>query len=247
MADKLKFLQIGLGSMGKRRIRNLAACGENNVIGMDFSAERRHEAEEKYNIRTIDNLDALGAEDIDAVSISTPPDKHGDYIRWALANKKHFFVELATTDDGYEEIRRLADKNLGIVMAPSCSFRFFLPIKMMKKYIGDGRIGKVLAFHHHAGQYLPEWHSWEDYRQIYFAKKETGAFRTMFLFELSWLNWLFGRQADVVFGFTDKISDLELEIGAKDITWAYLKYQNKILGSLLIDIISRKPFRTLRI
>ncbi|QQG42898.1 MAG: Gfo/Idh/MocA family oxidoreductase [Candidatus Giovannonibacteria bacterium] len=247
MADKLTFLQIGLGSMGKRRVRNLFANGEQNVVGLDFSAERRKEAEEKYGIKTFDNLNKIQVENIDAVSISTPPDKHGDYIRWALANKKHFFVELATTDDGYEEIRRLADKNSGIVMAPSCSFRFFLPIKMVKKFVDSGRIGKVLAFHHHAGQYLPEWHPWEDYRQIYFAKKETGAFRTMFLFELSWLNWLFGHQANVVFGFTDKISDLELEMGAKDITWAYLKYQNKILGSLLIDVISRKPFRTLRV
>jgi len=46
MADKLAFLQIGLGSMGKRRIRNLFANGEKNVIGFDLSPERRKETEE---------------------------------------------------------------------------------------------------------------------------------------------------------------------------------------------------------
>ena len=52
----LKFLQIGLGSMGKRRIRNLFANGEKKIIGFDPSPERRQETEEKYGIKTIKDL-----------------------------------------------------------------------------------------------------------------------------------------------------------------------------------------------
>lgn len=229
--------------MGKRRIRNFFANGEKNVVGLDFSAERRKEAEEKYGIKTFDDLNKILVENIDAVSISTPPDKHGDYIRWAIGNKKHFFVEIATTDDGYNEV--LKNKSLSIAMAPSCSFRFFRPIKMMKNFVEEGRIGKVLAFQHHVGQYLPEWHPWEDYRQIYFAKKETGAFRTMFLFELNWLGWLVDSSAAYVSGLMDKVSELEMD--ANDIVLTNLKFQNRVLGNVLIDVISRKPFRTLRI
>src|SRR3989344_3763802 len=97
----LKFLVVGLGSMGKRRIRNLQFNGEKNIVGFDFSAERRKEAEEKYGIRTVDDLEKLSDADYDAVIISTPPDKHGEFIRFALKHKKHFFVEVTTSDDGY--------------------------------------------------------------------------------------------------------------------------------------------------
>lgn len=240
---KLTFLQIGLGSMGKRRIRNLLANDEKNIIGFDLSPERRKEVEEKDGIRTIDDLNKISDKDFDAVIISTPPNKHGDYIRYAISKKKHFFVEVTTSDDGYSDVFK--NKNLNIVMAPSHTFRHLLPIKMIKGFLNDGRIGKILAFQYHMGQYLPDWHPWEDYRQVYFSKKETGACREMFPFELIWLNWLMGSEVTNVSGFLEKVSDLDMD--AEDALLANLKYKNGILGNILIDVVARAPFRTLRI
>lgn len=237
------FLQIGLGSMGRRRIRNLQFNGEKNIIGFDSSEERRKEAEKEYGITTIDNLEKISAKDFDVVIISTPPNQHGDYIRFALKNKKHFFVEVTTSDDGYADI--LNDKNQDIVKAPSCTFRHYLPVKTIKDILKGGGIGKILAFQYHMGQYLPDWHPWEDYRKVYFSKKETGACREMLPFELIWLNWLMDSQVSESSGFAAKISDLDMD--AEDIILANLKYKNNILGNIIIDVISRKPFRTLRI
>ena len=90
--NKLKFLIIGLGSMGKRRIRNLLFNGECQITGYDISPERREEAKIKYGIETIADFKKISVKDIDAIIISTPPNKHGEYIRLALKNKKHFFV-----------------------------------------------------------------------------------------------------------------------------------------------------------
>lgn len=229
--------------MGKRRIRNLQFHGEKKIIGFDFSEERRKEAEEKYGIRTVADLNGLKDAEFDAVIISTPPDRHGDYIRFALKRKKHFFVEVTTSDDGYADIMK--NENSGIVMAPSATFRYFFPIKMIKELLESGRIGKVLAFQYHMGQYLPDWHPWEDYRKVYFSKKETGACREMLPFELIWLNWLLGSSVAQVSGYVAKVSDLDME--ADDLIAANLLYKNKILGNILLDLISRKPFRTLRL
>ncbi len=239
----LNFLQIGLGSMGKRRIRNLFAHGQKNITGFDPAAERRKEAEEKYGIKTVDDFKKVSAKEFDALIISSPPDTHGEYIRLAIANKKHFFVEHPTTDDGYKEILENQDK--GIVMAPSSTLRYYAPIKMIKKFIDEGRVGKILAFQYHMGQYLPDWHPWEDYRQVYFSKKATGACREMLPFELIWLNWLMGSNPESVSGIITKVSDLDMD--ADDIILAGLKYKNGILGNILIDVISRKPERTLRV
>ncbi|MBI2627883.1 MAG: Gfo/Idh/MocA family oxidoreductase [Candidatus Niyogibacteria bacterium] len=241
--NPLTFLQIGLGSMGKRRIRNLIANGEKNIIGFDFSGERRKEAEEKYGIKTIEDLNEISVSDFDAVIISTPPNQHGDYIRFALQNKKHFFTEVATSDDGYKEIFKNTDTD--IVAAPSCTFRYFLPVRMIKKLLAENRIGRILAFQHHNGQYLPDWHPWEDYRKVYFAKKETGACREILPYDLIWLNWLVNSEIDGIFGYITKVSDLDME--ADDLIMSSVKYKNNIFGNIIIDAISRKPFVTLRI
>lgn len=248
---KLKFLQIGLGSMGKRRIRNLFFNGQRQITGFDIRPERMKEAKEKYEIETVTDLNKLSDQDFDAVIISTPPDQHGDYIRMALKQKKHFFVEHPTSDDGYKDIFSAqggpasGGKNSSIVMAPSCTLRFYKPIKMMKGILESGRIGKILAFQYHLGQYLPDWHPWEDYREVYFSKKETGACREMLPFELIWLSWLIDSKVSEISGSISKVSDLDMD--ADDIILAQVKYDNGIAGNVIIDVISRKPFRTLRV
>jgi len=240
---KLRFLILGLGSMGKRRIRNLVFNNEDNIAGFDVLPERIEDAKQKYGIKKIHNFNNISGKDFDVMIISTSPDAHGDYIRYALEHKKHFFVEHPTCDDGYVDI--LNNKDYSFVKAPSCTFRFYTPIKMIKKFLEVGRIGKILAFQYHMGQYLPDWHPWEDYRKVYFSKKATSACREMLPFELIWLNWLMNSKVDDISGMITKVSDLEMD--ADDIVLANLKYKNNILGNIMIDVISRKPLRTLRI
>lgn len=228
--------------MGKRRVRNLLSLGEKNIIGFDFSADRRKEAEEMYGIRTVDSLQKLTDSEYDVVIISTPPHAHGDYLRFAVSKQKHFFVEVATSDDGYAEVRANRDAT---VKAPSCTFRFNVAVQTMKQCLEAEKIGKVLAFQYHMGQYLPDWHPWEDYRTVYFSKKESSACREMFAFELIFLNYLFGSTVKEVAGSIGRLSDLEMD--ADDTLISAVTYENNVRGTLLIDVISRKPFRTLRV
>ena len=150
----MRFLVVGLGSMGKRRIRNLFANDEKDAIGFDVSDERRKEVEEKYGIETISDISLVSEKDYDAMIISTPPNLHAPYIRKALQDKKHFFVETTTSEDAYDDV--IKSVNDGIVRAPSCTFRHFAPIKLMKKLIEEGKIGKLLAYQYHLGQYLQD-------------------------------------------------------------------------------------------
>jgi len=240
---KLRFLIVGLGSMGKRRIRNLHACGERDIVGFDIRPDRNEEAKSKYRIKTIADFKDISPGDFDVVIISTSPEAHGEYICFALKHDKHFFVEHPVSDDGYEDIFKSMD--MGIVKAPSCTMRFYAPIMTMKKILDEGRIGKILAFQYHMGQYLPDWHPWENYQDVYFSKKETGACREMLPFELIWLNWLMDSAVAEISGSAEKVSDLDME--ADDMFMANAKYENGIRGSIIIDVISRKPFRTLRV
>ena len=48
----MKFLVVGLGSMGKRRVRNLIALGfKDSVSGFDIREDRREETKKTTNGR----------------------------------------------------------------------------------------------------------------------------------------------------------------------------------------------------
>jgi len=228
--------------MGKRRIRNLVANGEKDIVGFDIRPDRNKEAKEKYGIQTFSSLSEIEPADFDALIISTSPDVHGDYIRFALKHDKHFFIEHPTSDDGYKEILASTSNS---IKAPSCTFLFNPAVVEMKKILAEGKIGKVLAFQYHMGQYLPDWHPWEDYREVYFSKKDTSACREMFCFELIWINALIASNLKEIRGTITKLSDLDMD--ADDTITASVTYENNVRGTLLVDVIARKPFRTLRV
>jgi len=239
----MKFLIVGLGSMGKRRVRNLQYLKGGEIIGFDLREDRRKEAEDKYKIQTFEDFDEAMAENPDALIISTPPDFHMKYAIIAAKTNKHFFTEASVVDEGMEELISLI-KDKKIVAAPSCTMRFHPAMKKIKELVDQGTIGKPLAFTHHCGQYLPNWHPWEDYRKFYVAKRATGAAREIVPFELVWLTWAFG-DADTISCFKGKLSKLDVDID--DTYQLILKFKSGVLGHMLIDVIARAPLRVFRL
>jgi predicted dehydrogenase len=228
--------------MGKRRIRCLKRLGYENIICYDIRADRRKEAEEKYNVKTVDSLD-IDFKKIDAIIVSTPPDFHNQYIKFAIEHKKPVFVEASIILEGLEELNKMAKKSK-VLVAPSCTLRFHPAMKKIKEIVDANSIGKSLIFTYHVGQYLPDWHPWEDYRKFYVGKKETGAARELIPFELIWLTWVFGGVKKLSC-FKGKISNLDVEID--DVYQVIMKFKNGMMGNLLIDVIARFPIRTFKL
>jgi predicted dehydrogenase len=239
----MKFLIVGLGSMGKRRVRNLTQLGAGEIIGFDPSAERRTEAEDALGITTYSNVDDAMAQDPDALVISTPPDLHVPYAELAARADKHFFTEASVTDDGIRELIALT-RGKNITAAPSCTMRFHPGVTIIKDLIEQGDFGKPLVMTHQCGQYLPDWHPWEDYRDFYVSKKETGACREIVPYELAWLTWLVG-DVDCVAGMRAKVTELETDID--DVYQMLMRFKSGVSGHLLIDVVARPHTRHLRL
>ena len=239
----MKFLIVGLGSMGKRRIRNLQYLEAGEIIGFDIREDRRKEAEKKYGIKTFDEFDKAMLDLPDAFVISTPPDLHVKYAMEAAKNNKHFFMEASVVDLGMNELIRECQKR-DIVVAPSCTMRFHPSVRKIKEIVDGKNIGGVLLFTYHSGQYLPDWHPWEDYRKFYVAKKETGAAREIVSFELVWLTWILGN-IDTISCFKGKLSKLDVDID--DSYQIMMKFKSGVFGHMLIDVISRIPERSCKI
>ncbi len=239
----MRFLIVGLGSMGKRRIRNLQSLKVAEVLGFDPRPDRGGEAAERYGVRTFTKFDDALKTNPDALIISTPPDLHLEYARIALQGGKHCFMEASVLSDGLDEVIALSAKQKRVA-APSCTMRFHPSVRVIKELVEHDTVGTPLSFTYHSGQYLPDWHPWEDYRSYYVAKRATGACREIVPFELVWLTWVLG-DVETVSCFRGKLSTLDADID--DTYQLLLRFKRGILGHMLVDVVSRVPYRTYRL
>lgn len=242
----MKYLVIGLGSMGKRRIRNLRALGIKDVAGLDTRPDRRQDSQENYGIPVFDNLDAaMQVFGPQVFVISTPPDLHMHYAHYAFEHGISCFIEASVVDA--EKIKQLSEKIRGttIIMAPSCTMRYYPGPRKIKELIQSNAIGKVLNVNYQTGQYLPDWHPWEKIEEFYVSRRETGGAREIVPFELTWLNDIFG-EAKAAACVKAKLTDMPAEID--DIYHCLLRYDGNIIANLTVEVISRpKATRDLRV
>jgi predicted dehydrogenase len=197
----------------------------------------------KYSIQTFTDISFALKEKPNVMIISTPPDLHMKYAKIAIENKLHFFTEASVVQEEMSEIIQSL-KSSDIIGLPSCTMRYHPIVLQVKELINSNKIGKPLAFLYHSGQYLPDWHPWEDYRTFYVSKRETGACREIVPFELIWLISTFGEIASLIATKT-KVSNLDIDID--DIYNVLLEFKNGMQGNLTVDVIARFPFRQLKI
>lgn len=236
----MKFLLVGLGSMGKRRIRNLQFLKAGEIIGFDIKYERCKEAEEKYGIRTTSDTGSINLAEINAMIISTPPDHHNEWIRFAIQNKKPAFVEASVILEGLSELNEEAKKSRTLIV-PSSTLRFHPAIKKIREIVTNGEFGRVVNFSYHMGQYLPDWHPWEQIGDSYTGKKQTSGAREMVSFELTWLLEIMGFPESII-GFHGQSVNFGVEI---DDTYAIALKFDGTFATFMIDTTARYAVRQL--
>lgn len=241
----MNFLIVGLGSMGKRRIRCLKALGIEAIAGFDKREDRRLESREKYGIPTFADIDrAIDEFGPTALIISVPPDVHHLYMKMAVEKGLHFFVEASVVDTDMDLIKEMANgKN--VVAAPSATLLFHPAIQKISEIVRANDLGVISNIIFHSGQYLPDWHTYEDVSDFYVSNPLTGGAREILPFELSWLTRLFGFPRKVC-GFNRKTIDIK---GAEKIddTYNFLLDYEKRMASVTIDVVSRYATRRLLI
>jgi len=235
-----RYLVVGLGSMGKRRVRCLLTLGvkAEDIYGLDTRDDRRAEAREKYGINTVASEDEVFFDDIEAVVVSLPPDKHILGVELAARHKKPVFVEASVV---LEDVKKIAEKADEILIAPSCTLVFHPLLKEIRKITDSQKFGKFCNFSYHTGQYLPDWHPWENVNDFYVSNRITGGGREIVPFELTWIVNLLGFPRAVK-GYFRKTGEIGCEI--EDSYAITLDYGDAV-GTLLVDVMSRFAIRNL--
>ncbi len=239
----MNILVAGLGSMGKRRIRLIKRYNLSyQVFGVDTSEKRRKECEESLNIKTFVSLDEvlpLGL--INCAFVCTSPLSHSEIITECLNNKIHVFSELNLTAAGYGRNIELARQN-GLVLFLSSTFLYRKEIKHIKELTASAKC--LLNYTYHVGQYLPDWHPWENYKDFFVGDKRTNGCREIFAIELPWLINVFGpiKNMKVI---KSKISSLGIDYN--DNYLVLLEHTTGHKGLLAVDVVSRKAVRNLEV
>lgn len=236
----MKIAIIGLGSMGKRRIRLIKEMyPEYEIIGVDGREDRRNEAVEMFHILCFDSISSI-EEKVDCAFICTSPLSHAVIISDCLKHGWHVFTELNLVQDGYDENIKLAkEKKCTLFLSSTFFYREEL------KYISS-RIttDKKWSYIYHIGQYLPDWHPWENYKDFFIGDKRTNGCREIMAIELPWLTGAFGEIVSTE-AISDKIT--ELNIGFDDNYMIQISHENGNKGILVVDVVSPVAVRKLEV
>lgn len=239
----MKVIVIGLGSMGKRRIRLLKKhFPDINIVGVDKKIDRREAVERLFKINVYGTMEeAFEKHKFKAAIICTPPLTHYTIIKKCLLNKMNVFTEINLSNDGYDEIIEIAQKN-NLYVFLSSTMMYRKEIEYLDKIIKNNA-GKV-NYRYHVGQYLPDWHPWENYKDFFVKDKRSNGCRELLAIELPWIINSFGKVKEM-YVIKDKISNLDLDY--PDTYNILIRHINGNIGNLNIDIVSRKATRCLEV
>lgn len=240
----MKVCFFGLGSIGKRHLKNLYTIVSRKNINLHIHAFRKvsKPLEKELNgliekvIYMEDELD----DDYDIAFITNPTSLHYDTIKLIQSKTKHMFIEKPIVDNKKYDFcsLRLHESGVYYVAGP---LRFTGVIQNLKNIIKKENIYCVRVI---CSSYLPDWRPGTDYRTVYSAKKDQGGGVCIDLIhEWDYITYLFGFPEEVkcIFG---KYSHLEID--SEDIAIYIARYKDKLV-ELHLDYFGIMPRRSIEL
>jgi predicted dehydrogenase len=222
----MRFLMVGLGGVGQRHLRNIRSLlgpeaeiaayrvrGDSRVLTDQLQIEEGSSLEEKYSIRVHTDLDEAFGLRPDAVFVCNPSSLHIPIALRAAQAGCNLFIEkpLSHNWEQVDELVNLAESQ-HIKAAVGYQMRFHPCLQRLSLLLQERRVGQVLAVRAEVAEYLPAWHAYEDYRQMYASKCELGGGVILSqIHELDYICWLWGLPRRM-FALGGHLSSLEIDV-----------------------------------
>jgi predicted dehydrogenase len=242
----VRALIVGLGSIGRRHARNWSALGYGPLAVCHQHGAPQPEPLGVAAREHRDLAEALQVERPEVVLVTNPTSLHVAAAQAALEAGAHVLVEkplgssLAGVDGLLETARR---RRRGLMVA--YNLRFHPGLARMKALVEQQAIGRLVSARAEVGEYLPDWHPWEDYRGSYSGRRELGGGAVLtFSHELDALCWLLGPPRTLT-AMAAHLSSLEID--TEDVAEILLEFERGVLGSVHVDYVRRPPRRTLEL
>src|SRR3989338_1794129 len=242
-----RVLVMGCGSIGTRHIQNLLALGVGRIIAYDPRPDRLRELQARFPIEIVERLEQAWAAQPTVAVITAPTSLHVPLAFEAAKRGMHLFIEKPLSDRLDDAVDRLIETvhRQQLVTLVGCNFRFHPGVRRLKALCQEGVLGRLIAARLERGQYLPDWHPGEDYREGYSARRKlVGGTLLDDIHELDAIRWLLGEVESVVC-FAGKLSRLEIE--TEDTAEILLRFRSGAIGEIHTDYVQRVYSRTCQV
>jgi predicted dehydrogenase len=258
----VKILFCGLGGIGQRHLRNLRQLLGDKLEVHAYRVRQQHiklrdnltvdegaDVERDYRITVHRELEVALAQHPAAAFICNPSALH---IPVALACARAgvaVLMEKPLSHDlqGIAELLREVSKRK-LLFHVGYNFRFHPGLQRVKELLESGFFGHLLSVRSEIGEYLPHWHRYEDYRQMYAARADQGGGVILSqIHEMDLICWFFGLPHSIV-SHGGKLSNLEIDV--EDVASSLMRSEGP-LGRFPIllhqDFLQRPPTRIFKI
>jgi predicted dehydrogenase len=207
----MRFLIAGLGSIGRRHLRNLVALGEKDIhLYRTYQGSLPDDELAGFPVET--RLDAALAQRPEAVIVANPTALHLEVAIPAARQGCHLLLEKPVAES--MEMNDLLEavecrRRAGISWLP---VSFPSRIAPGARLLSEGAIGRPISFRAVYAEYLPGMHPWEDYRQGYSARRELGGGVILTLCHpLDYVRGLLG-EIEGVWAFVGQLNQFDLTV-----------------------------------
>ncbi len=211
-----------------------------DIICVDGREDRREEAR-AHGFDAYSDLEKALEEKPKIAFICTMPDRHVFIAKDLLGNNIDCFLELNLLSDGYDELICISD-DMGSKLFMSSTLLYDKSVQYIKAKVALQ--DKPLTYVYHVGQYLPDWHPWESYKDFFVSQNKTNAIREILAIQLPWIIDTFGEIKDVKVVSTRCTG---LEIDYKDSMAICVSHAAGTIGTFTVDVVSRKPVTHLEV
>jgi len=223
---KYKVLFCGLGGIGQRHLRNLIDLYSDNIEIHAFRVRRNNlklkddltidtdgNLEKDFNIIVHNQIESAILEKPDIAFITNPSSLHINVAIKLASSNVHLFIEKPLSDklEGIDQLVKIVNFNKLICMI-GYNYRFHPGLIYIKKLIDANSIGNIINAQMEVGEYLPGWHKYENFREMYASRKDLGGGVILSqIHELDIIYWFFGLPIEV-FTIGGSLSNLGLDV-----------------------------------
>lgn len=243
-----RILVVGVGSIGKRHIKNLKGLGIKEILVVEKDKKTKEGLKKEKGLKVYHNLNKAKRERFDGALICTPPSSHIEIAEKLLDCDVPLFIEkpLSHTLKGVDNfIKKAKQKKTKVLVG--YNLRFHPGIILVKELIQAKRIGRLLSIRIEAGQYLPDWRPKQDYKKSYTARKDLGGGIILEgSHEIDYLLWFLEKtEPEEILCFADTVSNLRVE--TEDTAEILIKFNNGSLANIHLDFIQRGYSRSCKL
>jgi len=253
----MKICIVGAGSIGKRHIENLieANGGQSNPSVMTQIQVIEPDIRKWFNIDVGRGKPVTFHESFfestrhwghdsdkpDGAIICTPTHLHAECALSFLEQHIPVLIEKPLSQDLKSAIPLAPYHRL---IKVGYTMRYHPAMEFIKEYLGE--IGTPYYIQAEVGQYLPDWHPDEDYRNWYMAHRDQGGGAALDLsHEIDTVQWLMNSIIQEASGFSVHVSDLEID--SDDLTMIQGRFLNGVCFQINQNLLDRTYNRKLRI